>query len=274
MADVMLRNGKTLSEALGQVSRYKKPVHDRQGKPYYKYEEYRERMDNAFGSYGYEAVYSDFETIILPCIDETVNQVWMKAVCTICIYGENGDVVMRASGIGTKELERDSERKHMYLHANNMGFFVQQAAFKSAAKALNIFDCSRYDEESGENGSGASGQEKTGNGNNEGKGNKSSGSKKTAKEFVFRVDKQLDIIKTDTQTNMPVYQLTGYEFVGDGKYKEKPSKVILYPNCYKKHADRINRCISSVLPYGIKMKVSDGKPEEDYEGVYIFKDFA
>ena len=78
-------------------------------------------------------------------MENVVGQVLTKVTCTISVFGIGGEVVFKASGIGTKEISRDKE-KVQYQLLNNNGLFVQQAAFKSAAKSMNIFDCNRYDE--------------------------------------------------------------------------------------------------------------------------------
>lgn len=281
MNDIKLRNGKTLEEALAIVGAYKEPKKYLQDKyPYYKFGEYKERLDEAFGIGGYEAIYSGYATYNLPYLENVVGQVLTKADCTIFVYGENGEVVFKASGIGTKEISRDKD-KVQYQLLNNNGLFVQQAAFKSAAKSMNIFDCNRYDEDSGHEGYNTKPQQKNG-GNTAGNGNanvgvgseKAKGGNGEKIITLYRI-KPLEKIREDRNSALPVYRLLGHEVIGNS-CRQKECEVILYPNCYKKESDKINGLIASKGGSYVTMKVSEGtcSDNDKYEKTFIFKSFA
>ena len=275
--EVLLRNGKTLKQALEEVREYKAPVKkDYQGHSYYKFGEYKQRLDEAFGKDGYSVSYFDYETAILPCLDSSVNPVFLKANCRIAIYNEEGDVVMTADGIGTDEVERDKS-KQGYLHLNNIGIFLQQAAFKSAARTLNIFDCNRFDNSesgsSGERNDKTMQSQKTQARGTGGAAKDGSGKKETC-DISLVVEQPLLIMSTDRQTGLPIYILEGRKIVSADKCSERVSKVIMYPNCYKRDADRVNKMVDFRNCYRLSIKVTDGKPEEAYENVYIFKGFS
>ena len=281
MTDIKLRNGKTLSEALAMIGEYKEPTKFLQDKyPYYKFGEYKQRLDEAFGVGGYEAIYSSYETFGLPFMDNVVGQVLTKAECIISVFGENGSVVFRASGIGTKELGRDTN-KTQYQMINNNGLFVQQAAFKSAAKSMNIFDCNRYDEDGGHEGGAPKPQYKNSNVNNPGgagnasKGQPQSNTAGNEKVITLYRKKPLETIREDLNSGLPVYRLVGHEVVGNS-CRQKESEVILYPNCYKKESDRINALLTNSSGAYVTVKVSEGtcSDNEKYEHTFIFKGFV
>ena len=282
MTDIKLRNGKTLSEALAIIGEYKEPSKFLQDKyPYYKFGEYKQRMDEAFGVGGYEAIYSGYETFGLPYMDNVVGQVLTKAECTISVFGENGAVVFRASGIGTKELGRDSN-KTQYQMINNNGLFVQQAAFKSAAKSMNIFDCNSFDEEGGHEGGNSKAQpknpqtnNKSGGSSNASKGQTQSNTPGGEKVVTLYRKKALETIREDRNSGLPVYRLLGHEVIGNS-CRQKESEVILYPNCYKKDNDKMNALISNASGSYVTLRVSEGtcSDNEKYEHTFIFKGFA
>lgn len=282
MTDIKLRNGKTLTEALAKVGEYKEPTKYLQDKyPYYKFGEYKERLDEAFGIGGYEAIYSGYETFSLPYLDNVVGQVLTKADCTISVFGEHGDVVFRASGIGTKEISRDKE-KIQYQLLNNNGLFVQQAAFKSAAKSMNIFNCNSYDEEVSHEGYTGKSQQKGSSDNNRSgeTGNTSRGADKTKntggeKVVTLYRKKPLEKIRDDRNNGLPVYRLAGHEVIGNS-CRQIESEVILYPNCYKKESDKINALLTNNAGSYVTMKVSEGtcSDNEKYEKTFIFKSFV
>lgn len=282
MTDIILRNGKTLTEALSKIGEYKEPKKYLQDKyPYYKFSEYKQRLDEAFGIGGYEAIYSGYETFGLPYMDNVVGQVLTKVECTISVFGENGNIVFRASGIGTKELGRDNS-KTQYQMINNNGLFVQQAAFKSAAKSMNIFDCNRYDEEGGNEGGSSKASQKNHQTNAQSGGmGTAANTKESAKPqsgekvvTLFR-KKPLETIREDRNSGLPVYRLVGHEVVGNN-CRQKESEVILYPNCYKKEAEKMNALIANTTGSYVTVKVSEGtcSDNEKFERTYIFKGFA
>ena len=207
MMELKLRNGKTLEEALAKIGEYKEPKKYLQDKyPYYKFGEYKSRLDEAFGIGGYEAVYSDYATFVLPSLENVVGQVLTKVTCTISVFGIGGEVVFKASGIGTKEISRDKE-KVQYQLLNNNGLFVQQAAFKSAAKSMNIFDCNRYDEEGSNEGTSKSQQRSTNENVQQGRGQNGNDSRKSNSGekvvTLYRI-KPLEKIREDRNTLLPV----------------------------------------------------------------------
>lgn len=266
MEPIILRNGISLEEALKKISVYKAPTKFLQDKyPYYKYGEYEERIKDAFGVGGYEVLYHDFKCEALPCIEECVSQVICQCGCTISVFSKDGNVVYRASGIGTKELNRNTD-KRQYQMINNMGLFVQQAALKSAAKSMNIFDCNRFEEDTTEPVTG----QNTGNGNR-----KANDTGKQEIVVSFLKKKPLETVRTDAQTNLPVYRLIGHEIKGNG-CREKESEIILYPNCYKKEAEKINALLLSQDPVRVTIRASCGKCSDEgrFENTYIFKGFG
>lgn len=278
MTEIKLRNGKTLEEALAKVGEYKDPKKYLQDKyPYYKFGEYKSRLDEAFGIGGYEAVYSDYANFILPSLENVVGQVLTKVTCTISVFGINGEVVFKASGIGTKEISRDKE-KSQYQLLNNNGLFVQQAAFKSAAKSMNIFDCNRYDEEGGNEGSSKSQQRSTNENVQQGKGQNGNDNRKSAAGekvvTLYRI-KPLEKIRDDRNSALPVYRLVGHEVIGNS-CRQKECEVILYPNCYKKESDKINALLTNSGGSYVTIKVSEGtcSDTERFEKTFIFKSFA
>lgn len=280
MQDVKLRNGKTLEEALAIIGTYKEPKKFLQDKyPYYKFGEYKERLDEALGIGGYEAIYSGYETFSFPYLENVVGQVLSKAECTISVFGEHGEVVFRASGIGTKEISRDKD-KQQYQLLNNNGLFVQQAAFKSAAKSMNIFDCNSYDEEGSSEGHAVKNHQKSGTMTGQSFASNVQAKDRTAagsgeKVVTLYRKKPLEKMRDDRNLGLPVYRLTGHEVIGNN-LRHKESEVILYPNCYKKESDKINSLIMSQQGAYITMKVSDGicSDPEKYEKTFIFKGFV
>lgn len=281
MSDIKLRNGKNLEDALARVGEYKEPKKFLRDKyPYYKFGEYKARLDDAFGIGGYEAIYGEYETYGLPSLGSEVGQVLTKATCTISIFGENGNVVFKASGIGTKEIGRDTE-KTQYQSLNNNGLFVQQAAFKSAAKSMNIFDCNRFDEEDGGTGDHIRFQQGKSNRNNQagtiGKTSNGTDNKKsTTDEKVVTLyrRKPLEKVRDDRNSGLPVYRLVGHEVIGNS-CRQKECEVILYPNCYKKESEKMNDLISNNTGSYVTIKVSEGtcSDNERYEKTFIFKSF-
>ena len=274
MAEVILRNGKTLKGALAELGKYQECTkQDYNNNSYYKFGEYMQRVDDVFGADGYGIEYSEFETVILPCVESIVNMVVVKVTCTFLIYGENGEVVKKVSGIGTEEIERNTS-KLGYINLNNLGIFVQQSAFKAAMKMLNIFDCNKYgDPDSRGNHGDASGKKNySANGSGKSSGGRSHEKKASKGESLISlsVTKPPEVICEDTQTKMSVYRLVGNEIVGNA-CRSKPSAVILYPNCYKKCADWMNYVLSKEGPFKVTIKVVEGRPEDGYNNVYIFK---
>ena len=280
--EIILRNGETLKQALSKVGEYKEPRKYLQDKyPYYKIGEYVERLNQVFGIDGYEVAYSSYESIVLPGRPDAVNQVIGKADCTISLFGEKGDVVYRANGIGTKELSRDKE-KTQYQLLNNNGLFVQQAAFKSACKSMNIFDCNRYEEDGDGSGhiktSTASSKKEDHKGNRDETSERSNGkdnNTKREKVISFYKTASLEKIRVDQQTDLPVYRFVGHEVVGK-TCREKPSEVIMYPNCYKKETSKMNQLIECNRPGAVLLRVGDGvcSDTERFENTYIFKGFG
>lgn len=281
MQEIRLRNGKTLEEALSKVGEYKEPKKYLQDKyPYYKFGEYKERLDEAFGIGGYEAIYSDYEALSLPYLNNVVGQVLTKAACTISVFGADGTVVFRVSGIGTKEISRDKE-KVQYQLLNNNGLFVQQAAFKSAAKSMNIFNCNSYDEEGGQEGYPSKAQQKNTMDNHTNveqaslSGEDKGKSGTVEKKLTLYRKKPLEKIRDDKNSGLPVYRLVGHEVVGNS-CRRKECEVILYPNCYKKVSEQINALITTQGGSYVTMKVSKGtcSDNEKYEKTFIFKSFV
>lgn len=278
MTEIKLRNGRTLEEALAKIGEYKEPKKYLQDKyPYYKFGEYKSRLDEAFGIGGYETVYSDYATFVLPSLENVIGQVLTKVTCTISVFGIGGEVVFKASGIGTKEISRDKE-KVQYQLLNNNGLFVQQAAFKSAAKSMNIFDCNRYDEDGSNEGSTKSQQRSANENVQQGRGQNGNDSRKSnAGEKVitlYRI-KPLEKIRDDRNTSLPVYRLVGHEVIGNN-CRQKECEVILYPNCYKKESEKINALLTSSGGSYVTVKVSEGtcSDTELFEKTFIFKSFA
>lgn len=278
MMELKLRNGKTLEEALAKIGEYKEPKKYLQDKyPYYKFGEYKSRLDEAFGIGGYEAVYSDYATFVLPSLENVVGQVLTKVTCTISVFGIGGEVVFKASGIGTKEISRDKE-KVQYQLLNNNGLFVQQAAFKSAAKSMNIFDCNRYDEEGSNEGTSKSQQRSTNENVQQGRGQNGNDSRKSNSGekvvTLYRI-KPLEKIREDRNTLLPVYRLVGHEVIGNS-CRQKECEVILYPNCYKKETEKINALLTSNGGSYVTIKVSEGtcSDTETFEKTFIFKSFV
>ena len=278
MMELKLRNGKTLEEALAKIGEYKEPKKYLQDKyPYYKFGEYKSRLDEAFGIGGYEAVYSDYATFVLPSLENVVGQVLTKVTCTISVFGIGGEVVFKASGIGTKEISRDKE-KVQYQLLNNNGLFVQQAAFKSAAKSMNIFDCNRYDEEVSNEGTSKSQQRSTNENVQQGRGQNGNDSRKSNSGekvvTLYRI-KPLEKIREDRNTLLPVYRLVGHEVIGNS-CRQKECEVILYPNCYKKESEKINALLTSNGGSYVTIKVSEGtcSDTETFEKTFIFKSFV
>lgn len=278
MMELKLRNGKTLEEALAKIGEYKEPKKYLQDKyPYYKFGEYKSRLDEAFGIGGYEAVYSDYATFVLPSLENVVGQVLTKVTCTISVFGIGGEVVFKASGIGTKEISWDKE-KVQYQLLNNNGLFVQQAAFKSAAKSMNIFDCNRYDEEVSNEGTSKSQQRSTNENVQQGRGQNGNDSRKSNSGekvvTLYRI-KPLEKIREDRNTSLPVYRLVGHEVIGNS-CRQKECEVILYPNCYKKESEKINALLTSNGGSYVTIKVSEGtcSDTETFEKTFIFKSFV
>ena len=278
MTEIKLRNGRTLEEALAKIGEYKEPKKYLQDKyPYYKFGEYKSRLDEAFGIGGYEAVYSDYATFVLPSLENVVGQVLTKVTCTISVFGIGGEVVFKASGIGTKEISRDKE-KVQYQLLNNNGLFVQQAAFKSAAKSMNIFDCNRYDEEGSNEGTSKSQQRSTNENVQQGRGQNGNDSRKSNSGekvvTLYRI-KPLEKIREDRNTLLPVYRLVGHEVIGNS-CRQKECEVILYPNCYKKETEKINALLTSNGGSYVTIKVSEGtcSDTETFEKTFIFKSFV
>lgn len=278
MTEINLRNGKTLEEALAKIGEYKEPKKYLQDKyPYYKFGEYKSRLDEAFGIGGYEAVYSDYATFVLPSLENAVGQVLTKVTCTISVFDIRGEVVFKASGIGTKEISRDKE-KTQYQLLNNNGLFVQQAAFKSAAKSMNIFDCNRYDEEGSNEGSSKHQQRSNNENVQQGRGQNGNDNRKSSSlekvVTLYRI-KPLEKIREDRNSSLPVYRLVGHEVIGNS-CRQKECEVILYPNCYKKESEKINALLTNSGGSYVTIRVSEGtcSDTETFEKTFIFKSFA
>lgn len=229
---VILTNGKTLDEALKEFRVPRKPLGLKANTyPYHKAFQYTQVLDECFGIGGYEFDFSDCSTVGLN-FDQSI--VVMK--CVIRILDENRSVCYQMSGYGTYELQlqeikvnKQGTGKYHYIHLNNAGSFACTSAIKAACKSNGVFGC-RDEAEDQSDGYVSSYQ----NGNS----SKSSGAKNadppSTVSLKFYVDKAPERVRSDERTGQPIYKIYGHPFNKDvGRYAEKSSEIICYPNLYK-----------------------------------------
>lgn len=245
-------------EKLAKVAEYKKATNKLLGKyPYFKIEEYTERMNSVFGREGYEASYSMLPPVILPN-----GQVFLQCLCHMDIYHE-GKKQLSVEGIGSKEIPTNDNGTFILL--NNISHDVQFSAFKSACRELHIFGKGLEDEETDEG--------STGNGSSQ----KESGARpqKEVKKLTFYVKDKLQEVRKDRRTEKAVYRMTAHLVSPDGKScHEKQSEVLLYPNVYEKNANRMNQLLTmDERGMKISMEVTCLEPGKGFEGTYALKAF-
>lgn len=250
---MILKNGKTLQDALGIVSRPKTPTNfldDRY--PFYEIEEYVERMNEAFGISGYRADYQVFPLQVLPN-----GQCFLSAVCKIEILGKDTENSHYVSGIGTREISKSSS-KDIYIGLNNAGRVVQTSAFKSACSELNIFNSVLGNED--ENGKEHNGSKQA---SNEGKKNNTS----NVETISFYIPQPIGKMRMDERKNKPVYKAKAHVVV-DGNMKKDTVDILFYPSYYEKLSNWQNLYAQlEVAPVRVSMKVAtlENKP-----GTYYF----
>lgn len=256
---MILKNGKDLIDALKEIAAYKEPTKYKDNKyPYYEYYEYSERMNNVFGEDGYMMEYKMEPHFILPS-----GQVMSTAVCKISVLGEEGNAVYTVTGIGTVDMTI-STKSGQFIGINNQGLFVQMAAFKSACKEFNIFNCI-YNDNNKKNG-----LAKKGNASLPSSNLKSQNSKTGAKKMSFYVSTMIEEIRKDNHTDKSVYKLMGQEIIAN-QMRENKVEILFYPNKYDKVPDWEEKLLAiSNIPKRITMEV---KPVNGKENSFVFESF-
>ncbi len=86
MADIRLRNGKLLKEAIREFRMDKEPTSSKFGRyDYFRIEEYVDLLDSCFGEDGYFVSYSEGSTVQV-----SPSQVVFLVKATVHVFGEDG----------------------------------------------------------------------------------------------------------------------------------------------------------------------------------------
>lgn len=233
-------NKKTVSEIFAGLAVAKPCVKYLDGKyPYHEISEYVERMDTVIGKEHYAMHYDACRMIELP---NTQSAFIIK--CTITVFDDEGNPVpvLSAEGFGSSEIRKNKDG-NTYLHLNNVPLYARQAAFKDACRRYGIFGES--DMEADNNGS------QSGNtGKSQGDKQQGNGTGQQAALETFVTEGTMTVIRQDSRTGKPVYELRCYKKCGS-QIEDHARSVIFYPNQYKKQEDKLKQFVALV---------SDGKP--------------
>ncbi len=263
----MLKNGKSLKEALEQLSEYKEKTALKNDKySYYKVEEYYERMVSVLGKDGFECSYEYEKTFMLG-----TKQCFMVASCRIDILDEDGKSCYFTNGLGSIEIEY-SEKNGRFILVNNVGFNCQIAAFKSACRQLNIFNCLEKEDNIGS-------QEADGNHMNSqnayhgGMANRTGAENKGGiQKKSFYVTKGLQQKRIDKNSGKPVYVMYVHD-IKDGMYEVNEKELLFYPNQYAKYGEKWNQFFVAET-VGVERTVSlFCSTVNGNDNTYVFKGF-
>lgn len=257
----MLVNGKTLEQVMSELKRAERKEGTMCGYPYFKYGQFKERMDAVLG-FHYNTEY--IPTQLMMCGEQPV----IGCVCVITILSDDFKPVLSRSGYGGKEVKTYHEATKYDSPGKNVAN-AKREAFKEACRDLGVFDDCGDDEEYGDysrqfkNGKRVSGD------SNSGTALKTAGnSAKTSglKEGTFLTH---SVMTSDTKHNGEVvYTLN----VMDGSSERK---VIFYENQYKKVSDifeeKRDYLLTADLVKGVELSIlySEGSM-----GGLIFKGFS
>lgn len=222
--------------------------------PYYRIDVYEDRLITALGKDHYEVHYSEVTCLTLP-----TNQAALICNCTINFIDDDGKVSYHACGVGSYEITY-SKQYSSFQWLNNAGYRVQQCAFKSACKSMQIFGIHDVDDVSSESTP---------------HGKKGKKPRLQEVEEIFVTTGKVEVIKTDTATEKPVYKVIGQRRVGN-VMETRQATILFYPNMYKKHIDALNDYIMQCQDGGhhiLRAKVSETKTSTETEPKYVFKGF-
>lgn len=229
-------NGKTIHDIFAELAVEKPCEKYLDGKyPYHEIYEYKERMDQVIGKEHYSMHYDECKMIELPN-----SQRAYVVKCTITVFDDDGQQVpiLSAEGYGSSELKVNE--KGRYLHLNNVPCYARTAAFKDACRRYDIFGETDV-EKAAHSQVGKTGIQKTGNPYDD--------HVKVAVMETFVTEGCINIVRTDSQSGKPVYELKCYRKCGS-QMEDHASSVIFYPNLYKKEERKVNEFVDLV---------SDGK---------------
>ncbi len=263
MKNCILKNDKTLEEALLVVTKKSVPHNDKSGNSYFKIEEYVERMNEAFGGRtGYRETYQTLPFLTLPS-----GQVMLQCHCHIDILSQDGSVAFFVEGEGSFEIAY-SENNERYINLQTASMNCSVNAFKSACRNLGIFGCRELEE----------GNE--GNNNRNGRGTNSAYSTNhPVHTKTFYVSKPLEEFWKDS-TGKPAYRIVG-KLVENNAIGDKDCEILMYPNQYKNCVSKLNELILKCqntqkgfrLTVGVS-EVDETKRNVRYAGSYTFKKFG
>lgn len=255
-------NGKKLIDVLSGICEPAAPTKMLQGRyPYYSIDAYEQRLIGVLGREHFIPVYGDIKEIQL-----STGQVVLTASCTIEFIDDDGVTCYRAHGLGTHEITYSSNNG-MYIGLDNEGYLVQQQAFKSACKSMQIFGIHEIEDFDESKPKASSNQDKE--------------SKPIAKvmEETFYTTGAFSQIGTDSHSDKPIYKVYGHKQVitdGGAVLETVESGIVFYPNQYTKCVEMLNNCIARCndgAQHMIKIKVSASNYNKDKGPQYVFKGF-
>lgn len=250
-------NGRTLKEVLTDLQRYVEPPHKtRDGYGYFKAAEYITKFDEVVGVAGYNVEYSDYQYQIT-----SAGQECFTVKCIITILDDDSRPVIKREAYGSCECKYSKDTGKV-VNLQNSSDFVCSYAFKNAAKRFGIFGLKTKDLE------GEYTQKQT----PKPKQNQTATTDK--KELTLNFYTKGSFEQVSERDGRPVYKLSAYEAVGDGKCRDTISQIIWYPNQYSKVAGKLNEIIATCekRAMGLRIKV---KSCGDDKGInqYVFLGF-